>query len=192
MHLVGEHLLVFKPTKKERKNGKEGKLSVNRVRMPELFAAFFYLFFLASVKSGLRVGSTEGDGSLMDRTSFPQGPCFFFQKNTSSKKAPVLTALLTKSFSSHIIDCLCHLIMTVPTHCRQAVVSSECVCVVCVKHHSLLLAYFQYVDKANRQLTPRHYPWFTSTCRRALKEAFLTVWIEIHTFLLLPFPSRRR
>lgn len=85
VHLVGEHLLVFKPTKKERKNGIEGKLSVNRVRMPELFVAFFSFFFLASVKSSLCVGSTEGDGSLMDRTSFPQGPCFFSKKHFLQK-----------------------------------------------------------------------------------------------------------
>lgn len=87
VHLVGEHLLVFKPTKKERKNGIEGKLSVNRVRMAELFVAFFYFIFLASVKSSLCVGSTEGDGSLMDRTSFPQGPCFF-QKKYFLQKGP--------------------------------------------------------------------------------------------------------
>lgn len=56
VHLGGEHLLVFKQTKKERKNGKEGKLSVSRVRMAELFVAFFIYFFLLQSKTSYVLG----------------------------------------------------------------------------------------------------------------------------------------
>lgn len=117
VHQVGEHLFVFKSENKQRKNGEEKRenSALTEVEVQTYLLQQFLFFSLLRSKAAYVLEVQKVRVPQWIKLVPLRDPVF--SEYPSSKKAPVFTALLTKSiFLPHIADGLFHLVMTVPTH----------------------------------------------------------------------------